>query len=133
MPPTTTRLQDVTALYTQHSESLKRLVAKRTTTDPDTIEDACSFAWTQLLTHDSVDLTPPHWRSLAWLTQTAMREAWRVHERAMRTIGADDTALETSPPTAAATRPAPTRSRCSTNAWSSSRRSPSARAASCCA
>ena len=94
MQPTTARLQDVAALYALHSEPLKRLVAKRATTDPDTIEDACSFAWTQLLTHEDVDLQPPHWRSLAWLTQTAMREAWRLQAQACRTVSADAATLE---------------------------------------
>jgi len=94
MQPITTRLQDLTALYALHSEPLKRLVAKRATTDPDTIEDACSFAWTQLLSHDDVDLQPPHWRTLAWLTQTAMREAWRLQARACRSVGADQATLE---------------------------------------
>ena len=94
MQLTITRLQVVTALYAEHSASLERLVAKRASTDPDTIQDACAFAWTQLLTHEHVDLTPPHWRSLAWLTQTAIREAWRLHERACRTVGADEITLE---------------------------------------
>lgn len=93
MQPTTTRLQQIAAMYAEHNDQLKRLVARRASTDPQTIEDACSHAWTQLLTHPDVDLTPPHWRSLAWLTQTAVREAWRLDTRQRTTVGATDDAL----------------------------------------
>ena len=48
----------------------------------------------QLLTHPDVDLRPPSWRLLAWLTKTAVREAWdlarptarRAHEHQLEHV-----------------------------------------------
>ena len=95
MQPTSTRQQDLAALYAEHHRSLPRLVAQHTSTDPDTIDDACSFAWTQLLTHHNVDLTVAHWSSLAWLTTTATREAWRLHRQARQNTATDEHTQQT--------------------------------------
>ena len=43
----------------QHARELERRVARRAQAEPQTIEDACSYAWLQLLTHPSVDLDEP--------------------------------------------------------------------------
>jgi DNA-directed RNA polymerase specialized sigma24 family protein len=80
----TARREQITALHGEHGRELERRVARRACTDPQTIEDACSFAWLQLLTHPSVDLRPPASSALGWLTQTATREAWRLQARQMR-------------------------------------------------
>jgi DNA-directed RNA polymerase specialized sigma24 family protein len=75
------RLALIADLYANHHRQLERLVARRADVTRAIVEDACSYAWMQLLTHPDVDLRPPHWRILAWLTQTAVREAWRLTKR----------------------------------------------------
>ena len=94
MHTTTSRLQQIAAMYVEHRDQLQRVVERRSTTDPQTVEDACSHAWTQLLTHPDVELGPPRWRALAWLTQTAVHEAWRLERRRGDTISATEDDLE---------------------------------------
>jgi DNA-directed RNA polymerase specialized sigma24 family protein len=83
--PSTERLEEIAAMYANHDAQLRRLVhargARHGKLNTTVVDDACSFAWTQLLTHDYVDLGPPRWGALAWLTTAAMREAWRLHGR----------------------------------------------------
>jgi hypothetical protein len=57
--PRTDRLQQLAALYTQHDAQLRRVVARRVAAQPATIADACSHAWTQLLTAEHIDLNLP--------------------------------------------------------------------------
>ena len=71
-------------MHRTHARELRRRVAWRAHADPQTVEDACSHAWLQLLTHPSVDLTSPDWSVLGWLTQTATREARRLDGRRVR-------------------------------------------------
>ena len=66
------RLQQIADLHDTFNESLQRGVAQRVNTDEQTIEDACSYAWLQLLTHPNVSLTPEP-PLLGWLTRTAVR------------------------------------------------------------
>lgn len=70
----------IAALHGAHARSVEQAVAHRAVAQSSTVEDACSFAWMQLLTHTPVDLGPPPWRALAWLTRTALREAWRLEK-----------------------------------------------------
>ena len=81
---TTARFQRIAALHREEARHLERRVARQARADPLTIEDACSFAWLQLLTHTSVDLGPPSHGALGWLTMTATREAWRLEARRVR-------------------------------------------------
>ncbi|MEJ7798117.1 MAG: hypothetical protein WKF42_06425 [Solirubrobacteraceae bacterium] len=69
-------------------------VARRAHADHQTIEDACSVAWLQLLTHPAVDLGPQNARVLGWLTQTATREAWRLVAAQARERPLDHAAIE---------------------------------------
>ena len=78
------RNAQIAAMHGEYAGELQRRVARRAHADPQTIEDACSHAWLQLLTHHSVDLGPPDWGVLGWLTQTATREAWRLTARQVR-------------------------------------------------
>lgn len=78
------RNAQIAAMHREYARELQRRVARRAHADPQTIEDACSHAWLQLLTHHSVDLDPPEWRVLGWLTQIATREAWRLTARRVR-------------------------------------------------
>lgn len=78
------RNAQIAAMHRECARELQRRVARRAHADPQTIEDACSHAWLQLLTHHSADLGPPDWRVLGWLTQVATREAWRLTARQLR-------------------------------------------------
>jgi len=83
MSPSSDRLEQIADMYAKHDDELHRLVRSRQFghghISPLVVDDACSFAWTQLLTHDYVNLGPPRWRALAWLTTCAVHEAWRLH------------------------------------------------------
>ena len=77
--PSTDRLQQLAKLYAKHDAQLLSLVRRRVAAQPATAADACSHAWAQLLAAEHIDLTVP-WGPLAWLTTTAVREAWRLNE-----------------------------------------------------
>ena len=77
--PSTDRLQHLAKLYAKHDAQLLSLVRRRVAAQPATAADACSYAWAQLLAAEHIDLTVP-WGPLAWLTTTAVREAWRLNE-----------------------------------------------------
>jgi hypothetical protein len=73
--PHTERLQQITAMVTEHDEQLRRVVRRRGSQSPEIVDDACKYAWIQLLTAEHVDLRPPLWEALAWLTSCAVRHA----------------------------------------------------------
>jgi len=75
----TNRPQQLAALFDAHDAQLLSAVGRRVAAQPATIADACSHAWTQLLAAEHIDLSVP-WGPLAWLTTTAVREAWRLSE-----------------------------------------------------
>ena len=72
------RGEQIAALHHAHARALERRVAGRAHADPHTIEDACAFAWAQLLAYQ-----PKREHIFAWLRTTALREAWLLaaHER----------------------------------------------------
>jgi hypothetical protein len=74
------RAEQIARIYTEHADELHAYVTSITRTDPQTIEDACSHAWTQLLSHPAIDLEAARSGTLRWLTTTAAREAWRLHK-----------------------------------------------------
>jgi len=90
----TARNEQIAAMHREHARQLERRVERRARASPETIEDACSFAWLQLLTHTCIDLDAPSWRALGWLTRTATREAWRLEDRRRRDGLLDHVALE---------------------------------------
>ena len=92
--PSNERLQEITVMYSAHSAELHRLVGRRGSADATTVEDACSYAWTRLLVCEHVDLRPPRWRALAWLTKVAVHEAWRLNRVARRAGVFDDAAVD---------------------------------------
>ncbi len=62
-------------LYAEHAIKLRRVVGSQVATSDANLDDACSFAWTQLL-----DTRPSRGESIfAWLATVAIREAWRLH------------------------------------------------------
>lgn len=89
MPPSTERLQQIAAMYAAHDAQLHRLVERRGSPEHATVDDACAYAWTSLLSADHVDLGPPRWQALGWLTTVAVHEAWRLN-RIDRRAGAFD-------------------------------------------
>ena len=93
MTCTAARRARIAAIHRAHAAELERRVARRAYATPQTIEDACSHAWMQLLTHADVDLSPP-WRAVAWLAQTATREVWRLERRRRREELVDPAALD---------------------------------------
>jgi DNA-directed RNA polymerase specialized sigma24 family protein len=74
-------------LFARHAAQLHRIVSSQVTTSRANVEDACSFAWLQMLRHQ-----PARETLLSWLTTTGMREAVRLHRR-----GARDDALPDDP------------------------------------
>lgn len=87
------RVEQIAALYRRHAGQLERRVARCAYSDPSTIEDACSFAWLQLLTHTAVELSTPG-DALGWLRRTAIREVWRLDARRARDRVLDHLAIE---------------------------------------
>ncbi len=68
--------QTPAALFAMHATALERKVAARITTSRENVQDACAFAWQQLLTHDvGADY------ALGWLIVVATREALRLDRR----------------------------------------------------
>jgi hypothetical protein len=74
------RLRQITAMVARHDAELHRVVRRRGSERPGIVDDACRYAWIQLLTADHVDLRPPLWEALAWLTSCAVRYARMLDE-----------------------------------------------------
>jgi hypothetical protein len=88
MPHRSERLQQITAMVDRHDAQLHRVVRRRGSAHPDVVDDACTYAWLQLLAAEHVDLRPPRWEALAWLTTCAVRYA-RMLDEAVREVAAD--------------------------------------------
>jgi hypothetical protein len=69
------RHEIVASLRDRHDAQLRRVVAHRATTDAAIITQACHDAWAQLVDAHDIDLRPPRWAALAWVTTCAMRQA----------------------------------------------------------
>jgi RNA polymerase sigma factor (sigma-70 family) len=77
---TTTLYGDEAALFAEHHDRLIRSVSRAVRTSQANIEDACSFAWMQLLRHQ-----PERREELfAWLRTVAIREAIRLDRAQLR-------------------------------------------------
>lgn len=73
-------------LYAEHAEKLRRVVGSHVRTSDANLEDACSFAWLQLLA-----CSPQRGELLfGWLTTVATREAWRLHGLERRYVRDED-------------------------------------------
>src|SRR3954454_15029348 len=66
----------VTAVFERYRGRLLQHVAKYTPASPETVEDACAFAWLQW-----ARVRPEEPRTWQWLFVVAWREAWRLHRR----------------------------------------------------
>lgn len=85
-----TPVGDEATLFAQHHQHLLRSVARVVNTDGPTVEEACSFAWLQLMRTN-----PVRGETLfAWLRTVAVREAIRLDRRFRLTNLLSEEALE---------------------------------------
>jgi len=80
---------DESALYRALAPRLIALLRRRVGGPEQTREDACSFAWVQLLRRQ-----PERLHVLGWLYVVACREAWRLLERDSRCLALPNEDLE---------------------------------------
>src|ERR1700750_409189 len=72
-------LGDEAELFRDFNDTLMRQIDRHvTTSSPQTVEDACAFAWAQFLRYQPD--RSQNWKS--WLFQTAQREAWLIERKA---------------------------------------------------
>lgn len=82
-PPTRLRLLhgDEADVFREHELALRRAV-RRAVDGPDAVvDDACAFAWLQLLRRQ-----PDRSTVFAWLRTVAIREAWRLSRQERRDV-----------------------------------------------
>ncbi|MCW2995580.1 MAG: hypothetical protein JWQ18_3075 [Conexibacter sp.] len=83
---------DEADLYRNHSAALRAAVRHFVHTNDEVVDDACSFAWLQLMRHQ-----PNRDTIFAWLRTVAIREAWRIAERDARERTLEHLPLEDEP------------------------------------
>ena len=69
------RSDEVAAYFAEHAPRLERLVRARVAASTQTIEDACSYAWCQLVRRADIALDE---RATGWLYRVAVHEGWRL-------------------------------------------------------
>jgi RNA polymerase sigma factor (sigma-70 family) len=80
---------DEAALFRAHHKHLRRVIARKVSASQATIEDACAFAWLQL-----VSWQPERGEQLfGWLVKVAYHDALRVIASERRTQLSDDPQL----------------------------------------
>ncbi len=79
-----TRHDDPAQLFERHAPRLKAVVSSHVRISAANVEDACGFAWLQLVRH-----RPRRSTAFTWLCTTAIREAVKLHRRASQTVGLD--------------------------------------------
>ncbi len=67
---------DEAELFARYHELLLRAVSRRASAPAVVIEDACGFAWAQLLRYQ-----PQRDNIVGWLVTVAVREAWKLSRR----------------------------------------------------
>lgn len=77
---------DVEKLYRKLSRQLERIVGACVQAPDPLIEDACQFAWARLVLHRA---RVRRETALAWLVQTARREALKLAGRSTRELSLD--------------------------------------------
>jgi hypothetical protein len=75
------RRTDQPQLFEEHAVRLHAVVSQEVHTSPANVEDACGFAWLQL-----VRRRPPPAVAFVWLCATAIREAMKLHRRTSQTV-----------------------------------------------
>ena len=80
---------DEERLYIAYSNRLEAVVSRLVNTSAANVEDACSFAWMQLLIKQ-----PRRDSAFSWLTKVAMRQAIRLDQRSRgRDVALEDEVL----------------------------------------
>lgn len=75
------RHEQLAAFYAREHHALQRAVANRVNAPQAILEDACAHAWAQLAARDHIRLgRGAYW----WLYTVAIREGWRLSQRAGR-------------------------------------------------
>jgi DNA-binding CsgD family transcriptional regulator len=69
------RSDEIAAYFAEHALRLERLVRARVTASAATVEDACAYAWCQLVRRTDVALDE---RAAGWLYRVAVHEGWRL-------------------------------------------------------
>jgi RNA polymerase sigma factor (sigma-70 family) len=85
-------LGELDQLYVKLSGRLVAIVRTRVRASDAVVDDACQFAWSRLLLH-AEEVRPES--ALAWLAQTATREAMRLLRLSLRELSLDVTDEET--------------------------------------
>ena len=83
---------DEPQVFAAHHAALRARVARHVDTRSSNVDDACSFAWLQLLRYQ-----PDRGKALEWLTTVAIREARRL-DRADRRLARLEAAAEPCTP-----------------------------------
>jgi RNA polymerase sigma factor (sigma-70 family) len=78
------RTAQIADLYAEHELAVRRIVSRAVDRSTMFVEDACQFAWTQLLTHTYIDPTGPSTRS--WVIHVAIHAVYRQCAVAAREI-----------------------------------------------
>jgi DNA-binding CsgD family transcriptional regulator len=74
-------------LFKEHADRLLAAVRAAVRTSPMNVEDACAFAWLQLVRY-----RPKRACAFGWLRKTAIREAVRLERRSDRMVALDTVA-----------------------------------------
>jgi RNA polymerase sigma factor (sigma-70 family) len=72
---------DEDELFARYAARLARIVARQVRTSNANVEDACAFAWLQMLRYQ-----PARETLLSWLVRTGTREAVKLHRQAERDL-----------------------------------------------
>jgi RNA polymerase sigma factor (sigma-70 family) len=81
------RRPDDEELFVQHARRVHAVVSATVRTSAANVDDACGFAWLQLVRH-----RPPAAAAFVWLCTTAIREAVKLDRRTAGAIGLDEAA-----------------------------------------
>src|SRR3954451_19385279 len=78
----------LTALYAEEARALERAVGRSVVASQTIVEEACSYAWCQLIRRlDDVDPEPGvFW----WLYRVAVRQVWKLTAKDRRCIPVGD-------------------------------------------
>jgi RNA polymerase sigma factor (sigma-70 family) len=83
MPIRLERTEEIARFYERHATRLQRAIrAKTVGLDDGGIEDACSFAWEQVVLRPDIDLD--HHDAYWWVYRVALRRAWWLARRRQR-------------------------------------------------
>jgi DNA-directed RNA polymerase specialized sigma24 family protein len=71
------RDEQIAQFYLRNADRLRRAISAKTSgLDSTLIEDACAFAWENLLRRPDIDLE--RWEAYWWVYKVALRQAWAL-------------------------------------------------------